>query len=130
MPNFSKSSLDKLKTCDKRIQEVCFELIKYFDFTVLCGHRGKEEQDLAFKEGRSKLKFPQSKHNKYSSQAIDICPYPIDWNDIRRFTYMAGMFVGIASIKGIKVRWGGDWDKDTDLKDNKFNDLPHFELVI
>jgi len=29
---------------------------------------------------------------------------------------------------GIRLRWGGDWDGDTELDDNKFDDLPHFEL--
>ena len=27
------------------------------------------------------------------------------------------------------VRWGGDWNMDNNFKDQKFNDLPHFELV-
>ncbi|WP_232367585.1 M15 family metallopeptidase domain-containing protein [Alteromonas pelagimontana] len=26
------------------------------------------------------------------------------------------------------VRWGGDWDMDGQTLDQKFNDLPHFEL--
>ena len=29
---------------------------------------------------------------------------------------------------GIPVRWGGDWDDDTEVKDTGFKDLPHFEL--
>jgi len=29
---------------------------------------------------------------------------------------------------GMKIRWGGDWDMDTQTKDNKFDDLVHFEL--
>jgi len=29
---------------------------------------------------------------------------------------------------GLKIRWGGDWDMDTQTKDNKFDDLVHFEL--
>ena len=32
-------------------------------------------------------------------------------------------------MKGIPLRWGGDWDVDTELKDNDFDDLPHFELL-
>ena len=43
---------------------------------------------------------------------------------------MAGFVMGIANTVGIKLRWGGDWDKDTELKDNKFNDLGHFEIII
>ena len=29
---------------------------------------------------------------------------------------------------GLKIRWGGDWDMDTQVKDNNFDDLPHFEI--
>jgi hypothetical protein len=29
---------------------------------------------------------------------------------------------------GINLRWGGDWDQDWEVKDNKFDDFPHFEL--
>lgn len=28
---------------------------------------------------------------------------------------------------GVRITWGGDWDGDKSFKDNKFNDLPHFE---
>jgi peptidoglycan L-alanyl-D-glutamate endopeptidase CwlK len=36
--------------------------------------------------------------------------------------------LGVASQMGLKIRWGGDWDMDTQTKDNKFDDLVHFEL--
>ena len=28
----------------------------------------------------------------------------------------------------ITLRWGGDWDMDFQVKDNGFDDFPHFEL--
>ncbi len=129
MPSFGKSSQDKLATCDPRLQKVFNEVIKYFDCTVIEGHRGEEAQNKAFAEGKSKLKYPQSKHNKTPSLAADVLPYPIDWNDTNRMRYFAGFVVGIAATMGIKLRWGGDWNQNTELKDNSFNDLPHFELV-
>ena len=39
-----------------------------------------------------------------------------------------GIAVGIAKRKGIKLRWGGDWDRDGELSDNRFNDLGHLEI--
>lgn len=129
MPAFGKSSLDKLATCDPRLQKVFNEVIKHFDCTVIEGHRGEEAQNKAFAEGKSKLKYPQGKHNKTPSLAADVLPYPIDWNDTNRMRYFAGFVVGIAATMGIKLRWGGDWNQNTELKDNSFNDLPHFELV-
>lgn len=129
MPAFGKSSLDKLATCDPRLQKVFNEVIKHFDCTVIEGHRGEEAQNKAFAEGKSKLKYPQGKHNKTPSLAADVLPYPIDWNDTNRMRYFAGFVVGIAATMGIKLRWGGDWNQNTELKDNSFNDLPHFELA-
>ena len=43
-------------------------------------------------------------------------------------SYFAGVVKGIASQMGIGIRWGGDWDMDTEVKDNRFDDLVHFEL--
>lgn len=129
MPAFGKSSQDKLATCDPRLQKVFNEVIKYFDCTVIEGHRGEEAQNKAFAEGKSKLKYPQGKHNKIPSLAADVLPYPIDWNDTNRMRYFAGFVVGIAATMGIKLRWGGDWNQNTELKDNSFNDLPHFEIA-
>ena len=129
MPAFGKSSQDKLATCDPRLQKVFNEVIKYFYCTVIEGHRGEEAQNKAFAEGKSKLKYPQGKHNKTPSLAADVLPYPIDWNDTNRMRYFAGFVVGIAATMGIKLRWGGDWNQNTELKDNSFNDLPHFEIA-
>lgn len=129
MPKYGKTSRARLDTCIDPIQEVMNEVIKHFDCSILCGHRTEEEQTKAFNEKRSKVQFPNSKHNSLPSNAVDAAPYPIDWNDLDRFRYFAGYVVGIAASKGYKFRWGGDWDQDTDLNDQNFNDLPHFEFV-
>jgi peptidoglycan L-alanyl-D-glutamate endopeptidase CwlK len=105
------------------------EAIKFIDFTILEGHRGKDLQNLYYEQGKSKLKYPQSKHNKYPSLAVDIAPYPINWNDRERFVYLAGIIKGIASSLGHNIRWGGDWNQNNNLKDQSFFDLPHFEIV-
>ena len=138
MPKFGKRSLQILDTVDPELQAVCHELVKLYDITVISGFRSKEEQDRLILEGRSKLAWPKSRHNRnrYTltqppSMAVDIAPYPIDWQDTSRFVFMAGLFLGIAHERGTAVRWGGDWDRDgTILTDQNFNDLPHFELVV
>ena len=86
------------------------------------------KQDEAYNKGNSKVKFPNGKHNKSPSVAVDVAPYPINWRDRDRFHYFAGYVLGIASQMGIKIRWGGDWDMDTQTKDNNFDDLVHFEI--
>jgi len=128
MPRFSKKSLSKLETCDKRLQDLFLRVVKKFDCTIIEGHRSKDRQNKLFDEGKSKLKYPKGKHNATPSKAVDVAPYPIDWNDRERFTYFAGYVVGIAYQMGLKIRWGGDWDMDTKTKDNKFDDLVHFEI--
>ena len=128
MPKFSKKSKAKLNTCDKRLIELFNKVVKKFDCTIIEGHRSKDRQNKLFDEGKSKLQYPNGKHNATPSMAVDVAPYPIDWNDRERFTYFAGYVVGIAYQMGLNIRWGGDWDMDTQVKDNNFDDLPHFEI--
>ena len=128
MPRFGKRSKKRLATCDDRLQDLFKEVIKYFDCTVIQGHRGEAEQNQAYDAGRSKLRYPDGKHNADPSKAVDVAPYPIDWSDRDRFHYFGGFVLGIASQMGLKIRWGGDWDRDTEVKDNRFDDLTHFEI--
>lgn len=129
MYKFSQKSLDKLSTIDSRLVDILKIAIQHVDFTILEGHRSKDRQQDMFVTGRSKLQYPKSKHNKEPSLAVDIAPYPIDWDDGERFAHLAGLIKGIGISKGIKIRWGGDWDMDGELSDNRFNDLPHLELT-
>ena len=129
MPEFSNSSKVKLETCHPDIQKVMNEVIKYFDCTILEGHRGSEAQNKAYNEGKSLVIFPNGKHNKIPSEAVDVMPCPIRWKDINRLCYFAGFVVAIGLTMGIKLRWGKDWDMDTDLNDQAFKDGPHFELI-
>lgn len=130
MAKFSLVSLKRLATCDARLQMIANAAIAQTDFTVLCGHRGEEEQNDAFERGTSKLKFPNSKHNKFPSQAMDLAPFPIDWDDIERFKSLAKIVMAEAARMGVTLRWGADWDRDGDWRDEKFRDWPHFELVL
>ena len=128
MPKFGKTSKRRLKTCEKDLQDLFSEVVKYFDCSVLVGYRGRNEQDNAYESGHSKVKWPNGKHNKKPSFAVDVAPYPFDWEDRERFIYFGGFVKGCAFRMGIPLRWGGDWDNDTQLSDNNFDDLVHFEL--
>jgi len=135
MPHFGKTSRKRLATCHEDLQLVFNEVIKHFDCTIVCGHRGEADQNDAFERGNSKLRFPQSKHNQWPSLAVDAVPWPINWDDTDRMRYFAGYVMGIAKLmydQGLithHLRWGGDWDRDTEVNDNRFQDFPHFELV-
>ena len=128
MPRFGTRSKSRLHTCDGRLIELFNKVVKEFDCTVIEGHRGKDAQNKAYNKGNSKLKFPHGKHNKSPSVAVDVAPYPIDWKDRDRFHYFGGYVLGIAKSLGLNIRWGGDWNQDTQTKDNKFDDLVHFEI--
>lgn len=128
MPKFSKKSEDQLQTCDKRLQDICREVIKYYDFTVLEGYRDRITQDKAFKSGASKIEWPNGKHNSRPSKAVDLSPYPYT-KDERVYIYLAGLFIATAYSLGIKIRWGADWNGKDLWKDENFLDWGHFEIV-
>lgn len=128
MPKLSDKSKAALDTCLPSLQNLFKELISYVDFTVIEGHRGQEAQDKAYAEGNSKLMFPNGKHNNLPSHAVDVIAYPIDWNNVQRNTYFAGIVMGFAMARGIKLRWGGDFNENLNPSDEKFKDLVHFEV--
>jgi peptidoglycan L-alanyl-D-glutamate endopeptidase CwlK len=128
MAKFGKSSIERLSTCHKDLQKVFNEVIKYVDCSVLEGHRNEERQNKLFEEGKTKVKYPKGRHNSSPSRAVDVTPYPVDWDDRERQTLFAGFVLGIARSMDIKLRWGGDWDMDFEVMDNRFDDFPHFEI--
>jgi len=128
MPKFGRKSRERLATCHSELQKLFNEVIKYVDCSVLEGHRGKERQNKAYDEGKSKVRFPDGRHNFSPSNAADVTPWPVRWSDRERQTLFAGFVLGMANRMGIEIRWGGDWDKDFEVNDNKFDDFPHFEL--
>jgi hypothetical protein len=128
MPRYSKKSKERLSSCDKRLQDVFNEVIKYVDCSILEGHRSKERQNKLYDENRTKVKYPNGRHNSSPSKAVDVTPYPVDWKDRERQTLFAGFVLGIARGMDIRLRWGGDWDMDFQVMDNRFDDFPHFEV--
>lgn len=130
MASFGKESLARLNTCDYRLQRLFNEVIKYFDCTVVYGHRTESDQNKAFKEGKSKVKFPKSKHNTYPSKAADVVPYidgVVSWDKDQCY-FFSGFVKGVAAMMGIKIITGADWNNNNNIKDQTFNDIIHFEL--
>ena len=129
MYTFGKSSTEKLLTCRHELQVVAHEAIKLVDFSIIHGYRTQEQQDLIYAQGLSKAKYPNSKHNTNPSDAFDFMPYPVDWKDTKQFSYIAGIIVGIGLAKGIVLRWGGDWNQNGKINDERFLDFGHIEFV-
>lgn len=102
-------------------------------FVIITGHRGEEAQNRCFEMGRSKVRWPEGRHNKKPSDAVDIAPLPLNWSNepknLARFYVLAGVVMAAARLVGVELRWGGDWDRDFDMSDQSFDDLGHFEVV-
>ena len=122
MPRFGRRSRKNLQDLHPDLLKVANEAIKHYDFTVIEGWRGEEEQNKAFRQGFSKAKFGQSPH--IYGLAFDAIPYPFkeeDWKDEVKFKAMADAILKAADIVGIAVTWGGNF--------KSIHDTPHFELT-
>lgn len=128
MPKFCLQSEMRLSTCEKPLQDLFNEVIKTYDCAIICGFRDEKEQQRAFENGVSKKKFPNSKHNKYLSSAVDVAPCPVVWNEIDRFYHFAGYVQAVADRLNIAIRWGGRFDETKSFSHQTFKDLVHFEL--
>jgi len=128
----SDQSIEHLSTCDDRLINIIQHAIKVspYDFKVIEGHRSLERQLRLYQQGASKIDgiTRKGKHNYFPSRAVDVAPYPIDWQDTSRFYTLAGTILTVASMFNVNLRWGGDWDGDGSFRDQTFHDLPHFEL--
>ena len=121
MPHFGTKSKQHLNTVEAELQDVLCEAIKYYDFSIIDGHRDMETQNRYFNEGVSKVRWPHSRHNSYPAKAVDVVPYPGGFeNSPAEFDRMATFILSAASALGVRVRWGGHW--------KNFPDYAHFEL--
>ena len=138
MAQFSNISKERLQTCHNDLRVLFGHVIQNYDCTIVEGHRGKERQNKAYTEGKSQLKWPNSKHNKYPSLAVDAAPFEkkgLDWS-YSQMAFFAGYVLGIADqlyttgVISHKIRAGIDWNMNRDIDDETFKDAPHFEIIL
>jgi peptidoglycan LD-endopeptidase CwlK len=86
------------------------------DFTVIEGVRNIERQKQLLADGKSTTL--KSRH--LTGHAVDMVPWPVDWEDLERFEAMAKAMKAAAKELEVPIIWGGDW--------KTFYDAPHFEL--
>ena len=138
----SKKELDTLHV---DLVIICNDVLKTINISVIEGWRGKDLQDFYYKAGKSKVNFPNGKHNKVDlkgepeSMAVHLMVWfkfkpHIDWTAIKQMYFLAGYVIATAeklykkSTINHLIRWGGDWDKDFDVREKQWDDLTHFEL--
>lgn len=112
MAIFGRRSRQRLENVHPDLVRVLNAAIKIVDFTIIFGYRSEEEQARLYARGRT---VPgdvvtwappgRSKHNREPSEAVDIAPWPIDWEDTWRFGFVAGVIQLKADELGIRVRF-------------------------
>lgn len=126
----------------KRLEGVNDDLVKIVklairrtpvDFGVAwCGgFRTPEEQNQLFKDGYSQKDGYEKLSRHQFGDAVDLQVFvggAVVQNE-KMQCIVAGVMFACASELGIKIRWGGMWSQSGDIRDNKFNDLYHFELT-
>lgn len=135
---YSEKSRQRLATVDPVLALVFEEALKagLIDIAIIQGRRSKEQQNVYYAAGKSKVQWPNSKHNTETpnelAQAIDAGPVvhgKISWEK-DHCIYLAGIVMATAASLGVKIRWGGNWDMDGEpVTDQSFQDLVHYEKI-
>lgn len=108
------------------------------DFLVLEGVRTPTRQKELYAQGRTKpgnvvtwtLTSNHFKNAKTGfGHAVDLCPFPVDWNTASKFDVIYKAMMQAAAELGTPIRSGMDWDRDGVLREAKEHDSPHFELI-
>ena len=130
----SQKSLDRLAVVDPRLVAVVKRAIQITtqDFMVLEGYRSQERQDELYAQGRTKpgpvvTWVKVGTHT--SGTAVDLVPYPVDWNDLSKFDAISKAMFDAAKELGVKIRWGANWNQNGTPRERGESDSPHFELA-
>lgn len=154
MPVLSNRSRERLKGVNPDLVRVVERAIAQTgqDFMVLEGVRTPRRQYELYGQGRTaaqlrkvgldpELARPKMeavtwtlKSNHFAGpdglgRAVDLAPYPLDWNDTRKFDEIARAMFDAAEAEGVRIRWGADWDMDGNERERGESDSPHFELA-
>jgi len=129
MFSFGDHSRLILDTADERLQALCNEVIKHYDFSVIEATRSLQRQKELYESGKSQIDgvIKKGKHNYMPSLAIDVLPYKKGHNAFDGSDESELMFWRMlwhfkrASIKlRIPITFGAFWS---------FKDFPHIELA-
>lgn len=128
-----KTSLARLKGVDETLVNVVKRAIEIseVDFTVLEGVRTLERQRELYAQGRTapgKIVTWTMKSRHIEGKAVDLVPYPLDWNDLDKFDKIKDAMFQAAKELDVNLRWGADWDGDGNYREKGEYDSPHFEI--
>lgn len=132
-------SLAKLEGVHPNLVKVVKRAIQISDqdFMVLEGVRTLKRQKELYAQGRTKPgpKVTWTLNSRHIPKAdglghaVDLVPYPVDWNTASKFDAIYKAMMVAADDLGVQIRSGMDWDGDGKLREAKEYDSPHFELA-
>lgn len=94
---------------------------KYPDAHVSWGYRDQVGQEAAFEDGKTRLHFPNSAHNKVPARALDL----FQINAAGSAVWEPRFFASLSDANKLDyphIIWGGNW--------KTLGDGDHFELLI
>ncbi len=141
-----------LAECDPDIGRLMRRVLQIvpFDIRLLCGHRGRADQNAAKASGNSNATWGQSPHNLSPSWAVDFAPILDSDGDgdvelafkeasgreiaangggpvSEAFRQLGDAIAQASAELGIRTAWGGDWDGDGDRAEHRLYDAGHVE---
>lgn len=119
-----------------RVVERAIELTTV-DFMVLEGVRTPQRQRELYAQGRTRpgpvVTWTLTSNHFVKADgfghAVDLCPWPVDWTDLKKFDAISRAMFAAADELGVRIRWGADWDRDGKPRERGEGDSPHFELA-
>ena len=128
-----KTSIARLKGVDKTLVNIVKRAIEIseVDFSVLEGVRTLERQRELYAQGRTapgKIVTWTMKSKHIDGKAVDLVPYPLDWNDLSKFDKIRNAMFQAAKEQDVNLRWGADWNGNGEYREKGEYDSPHFEL--
>ena len=123
MSRWVKKSLEQYDTLHPDLQLFADEVLKIHDCSIFQGHRDEETQNKYYRNGTSHVRWPEGKHNRIPSDAIDLAPYlpGADPYDMERVLFFAGICMAVAkdlydrNLISKKIKWGGSWSSNPEF---------------
>ena len=104
LQNLSGIHPDLRKVADRALQ------LTTQDMTVIEGIRSVERQRQLLAQGHTRTM--NSRH--ITGHAIDVVPWPVDWDDWDKFDSLATAFAQASRELEIPITWGAAWHKNLD----------------
>ena len=113
--------------CAEKLKDAHEELVNAFekikakwpDCHISWTFRDQKDQDEFYREGKTKVKWPKSAHNKHPSWAMDL--FRLDSDNVAHFDPSYFKAISDYLIESlIPIEWAGTW--------TKFREYDHFQL--